>query len=148
MLKLIIYYPRYERTQWTYREIASLEKYIESVRNNSAIKVSYHRLSDALYRFAYSKYTQEDFTSTIVNLEDAIFYQSDNIKARVLLMQAYYDTGQVSKALEQAEQIEKIKPENSEVEWVFRQYQQAKIYGKEAYKIISQDTMLIVQEIF
>ncbi len=125
----------YERTQWTYREIASLEKYIESVRNNSDIKVSYHRLSDALYRFAYSKYTQEDFTSTIVNLEDAIFYQSDNIKARVLLMQAYYDTGQVSKALEQAEQIEKIKPENSEVEWVFRQYQQAKIYGKEAYEL-------------
>ena len=125
----------YERTKWTFREIASLEKYLETTRGNNDIKVSYHRLSDALYRLAYSKYAQEDIASTIDNLEDSVLYQQDNIKARILLMQAYYDTGQVSKALEQAEQIEKIEPENKEVEWVFRQYQQAKIYGKEAYEL-------------
>jgi|LSQX01.2.fsa_nt_gb tetratricopeptide (TPR) repeat protein len=125
----------YERTKWTFREIASLEKYLETTRGNNDIKVSYHRLSDALYRLAYSKYAQEDIASTIDNLEDSVLYQQDNVKARILLMQAYYDTGQVSKALEQAEQIEKIQPENKEVEWVFRQYQQAKIYGKEAYEL-------------
>ena len=125
----------YERTKWTFREIASLEKYLETARSNSDFKVSYHRLADALYRLAYSKYSQDDIASTIDNLEDSILYQPDNVKARILLMQAYYDTGQVSKALEQAEQIEKLKPDNKEVEWVFRQYQQAEIYGKEAYEL-------------
>ncbi len=125
----------YEKTKWTFREITALEKFIETAQNSTNIKVSYQRLSDALYRLAYSKYAQGDINATLDYLEDSIFYQPNNIKARIFLMQVYYDTGQISKALEQAEEIKKMEPNNPEIEWFFRKYQQAEIYGKEAYEL-------------
>ncbi|MDD4895205.1 MAG: tetratricopeptide repeat protein [Atribacterota bacterium] len=125
----------YERTKWTFREITSLEKFIETAKNNTNIKVSYQRLSEAFYRLAYSKYEQNDITSALEYSEDAIFYQANNVKARIFLMRLYYDTGQISKALEQAEEIKKIETGNQDIEWFFRQYQQAEIYGKETYEL-------------
>lgn len=125
----------YQRTKWTIREITALEKFIETAQNNNNIKVSYDRLSEALYRLAYSKYVQGNINATLDNLEDSIYYQPNNIKSRILLMQVYYESGQISKALKQAEEIKKIDSDNREIEWFFKKYQQAEIYGKEAYEL-------------
>lgn len=125
----------YERTKWTYLEITNLEKFIDIAQGNTNIKISYERLSDALYRLAYSKYAQNEIDSTIKNLEDSILYQPNNIKARIFLMRIYYDTGQITKALEQAEAIKKYDAGDSEIDWFFKQYQQAEIYGKDAYEL-------------
>jgi tetratricopeptide (TPR) repeat protein len=125
----------YEKTKWTIREVTSLEKFIETAKNNSNIKISYQKLSEALYKLAYSKYSREEVASAIEHLEDAIFYEPNNIQARTYLMRIYYDTGQISKALQQAEEVRKIEASNREIEWFYRQYQQAEIYGKEAYEI-------------
>ncbi len=125
----------YERTKWTYLEITNLEKYIDTAKNNTNINISFQKLSDALFRLAYSEYSKENIASSIEYLEDSIFYLSSNIKARELLMKTYYETGQISKALEQAEEIKKYEPENGDIEWFFKQYQQAEIHGKEAYEL-------------
>ncbi|HPK86566.1 MAG TPA: tetratricopeptide repeat protein [Atribacterota bacterium] len=124
----------YEKTKWTAREIVSLENFIEVAQNNSNIKISYRRLSEAFYRLAYSNYEQGKTASTIQNLTDSVFYQPNNIKARILLMRIYYESGQTDKALEQGEEIKKIEPDR-DIDWVVSQYQQAEIYGREAYEL-------------
>ncbi len=125
----------YERTKWTYLEITNLEKYINTAKNNSNISISHQMLSDALYRLAYSEYSKENIASSIEYLEDSVFYLASNIRARELLMKCYYETGQISKALEQAEEIKKYEPKNDDIEWFFKQYQRAEIHGKEAYEL-------------
>lgn len=124
----------YERTKWTAREIASLERFTEIVQNNTNIKISYQKLSEAFYRIAYSYNEKGDTASAINNLTEAIFYQPNNIKARIFLMRLYYESGQTAKALEQGEEIKKADP-GKDIEWVFSQYQQAELYGKEAYEL-------------
>src|SRR6056297_2279292 len=123
----------YERTKWTIREVRSLEKFIETAENNSNIQISYHRLSDSLYRLAYSKYSQSDIDSAIAHLKDSIVYNPYNVQARELLMRLYYQIGEASKALQQAEEIKKIEPGKRDVEWLARRSQQAAEYGKNAY---------------
>ena len=124
----------YEKTKWTIREVTSLEKFIETAKNNSNIKISYQRLSEALYKLGYSKYSQGEVVSATEYLEEAISYEPNNIQARTYLMRIYYDMGQITKALQQAEEVKRIEPDNREIEWFYRQYQQAEIYGKEAYE--------------
>jgi len=124
----------YERTKWTIREVRSLEKFIETAENNSNIQISYHLLSDSLYRLAYSKYSQSDIDSAIAHLKDSIVYNPYNVQARELLMRLYYQIGEASKALQQAEEIKKIEPGKRDVEWLARRSQQAAEYGKNAYE--------------
>ena len=124
----------YERTKWTIREVRSLEKFIETAENNSNIQISYNRLSDSLYRLAYSKYSQRDIDSAIAHLKDSIVYDPYNVEARELLMRLYYQIGDASKALQQAEEIKKIEPGKRDVEWIARKSQQAAEYGKDAYE--------------
>lgn len=124
----------YERTKWTIREASNLEKYIEAAENHPNIKVSYERLSNALYRLAYSKYNQGDKTAAIHHLEDSISYNPNHIEARTYLMNIYYETGQVAKALQQSEEIERILPDKQGLEWLSRKTQQSAKYGKEAYE--------------
>ncbi|MFW6135068.1 MAG: tetratricopeptide repeat protein, partial [Elusimicrobiota bacterium] len=119
----------YERTKWTFREVQNLEKFIETAENNMNIQVSYQKLSESLYRLAYSKYTQGDIHSAITDLEEAIGYYPKNIQAREYLMRIYYQIGEISKALQQAEEIKKIEPNNQEIEWFKRKTQQAAKYG-------------------
>ena len=123
----------YERTKWTAREITSLEKFVE-VHKNDNTSTSYQRLSEAFYRIAYSNSEKGDRAAAIKNLTESVFYQPHNIKARIFLMRLYYESGQTAKALEQGEEIKKIEP-GKDIEWVFSQYQQAELFGKEAYEL-------------
>ncbi len=124
----------YERTKWTIREIQSLEKFIETADNNTYIQVSYEELSESLYRLAYSKYSQGEINAAIDYLEDSIAYNSNNIQARTYLMKIYYQVGQASKALQQAEEIKKIEPDNRELDLITKKSEQAATYGKEAFE--------------
>jgi len=123
----------YGRTKWTIREARSLEKFIETGENNSNIQISYNQLSESLYHLAYSKYSEGDLVSAIRHLEDSIAYNPNNIQARTYLMNIYYQVGQDSKALQQAEEIKRIGPRSQELNWLTSKAQRAATYGKEAF---------------
>jgi tetratricopeptide (TPR) repeat protein len=123
----------YGRTKWTIREARSLEKFIATAENNSNIQISYNQLSESLYHLAYYKYSEGDLVSAIGHLEDSIAYNPNNVQARTYLMNIYYQVGQDSQALQQAEEIKRIRPRSQELNWLTSKAQRAATYGKEAF---------------
>jgi tetratricopeptide (TPR) repeat protein len=123
----------YRRTKWIIREIESLEHYIATIKRTNK-QADYKLFSEALTRLAHLKYYANDKSSAINYLEEAISYNPNNVEARTYLMRIYYDTGQGEKALQQAEEIKRIQPDDDiELDWFARRTQRISLYGKEAF---------------
>jgi len=122
----------YRRTKWIAREIESLEQYIAAIKRTNK-QISPQDFSNLLTRLAHLKYNAGETVTAINYLEEAISNNSNNIEARNYLMEIYYATGQGVKALQQAEEIKRIKPDSIELDWFASRAQRISRYGREAF---------------
>ncbi|MDD4288153.1 MAG: tetratricopeptide repeat protein [Atribacterota bacterium] len=130
------YYLLYEifrKTKWIAREIESLELYVDTVQRTGK-QVNNIEFSILLTRLAHLKYNAGDPSSAVYYLEKAISYNQNDIDARSYLMRIYYDTGQGTKALQQAEAIKRIQPESIELDWFASRTQRISIFGQQAFE--------------
>ncbi len=126
-------YEIYRRTKWIAREAESLEQYVDIVQRTNR-QVDDNEFSELLIRLAHLKYNAGDTTSAINYLELAISYNRNNVNARSYLMRIYYETGQERKALQQAEEIERIQPDGIELDWFTSRTERISLYGREAFE--------------
>jgi len=126
-------YEIYRRTKWIAREAESLEQYVDIVQRTNR-NVDNEEFSELLIRLAHLKYNTGDTSSAINYLEKAISYNRNNVEARSYLMKIYYEDGQGTKALQQAEEIKRIQPDAIELDWFASRTKRISLYGREAFE--------------
>jgi len=125
----------YHRTRWTIREVESLNKFIQLVEDNQLeSKRIYEQASQAYFRLGYAFYSKKEFDQAIEYFNFSIKYNPDLLDSHIYLVQAYYDKGEITLALNECEEVLRIDPQNKEISWFYKKIEQSQKYGREAYE--------------
>ncbi|GAB4115923.1 MAG: hypothetical protein Kow00103_11120 [Candidatus Caldatribacteriota bacterium] len=125
----------YQRTHWTIREVESLNNFLALIKDQQKeSKRVYEQAAQAYFRLGYSFYSNQRIEQAIDYFKKAVEYNPDLLEAHIYLAQIYYDQEEIGLALQEAERILAIDPQNKDVSWLVKKAEQSSKYGRDAYE--------------
>ena len=125
----------YNRTHWTFREVNSLNSFIQLVEDNQLkSKDIYKKASQAYFRLGYAFYSKGEHEQAIDYFISSTEYDPDLLEPHLYLVQIYYDMGEIGLSLDECEEVLRIDPQNKEIYWFIKKNEQSQKYGRKAYE--------------